>query len=109
MAISKFLWNQKCLAVFQDLFFSIHSPIDPAPSPVVLNEVTTNISNSQAPPAPEADTSYSQGNSNVIYEDVVELTPQIEAGQNYILTKCPAYEPHQPKQHKDHHLRRIAS
>ena len=61
----------------------------------MLNEVTPNINNPQAHPAPEADTSNSQGNSNVIYEDVAEQTPKLEANQNYILTKCPAYEPHQ--------------
>ena len=73
----------------------------------MLNEITRNTSKSQAPPAPEADTSNSQGNSNVIYEDVAEQTPKIEANQKYILTKCPAYEPHQA-QHKDHNQRRMA-
>ena len=54
------------------IFFSTHSLIDAIRSPVELNEGTPNTNNSQAPPAPEADTSNSQGISNVIYEDVAE-------------------------------------
>ena len=73
----------------------------------MLNEVTPNTNNFPAPPAP-ADTSNSQGNSNVIYEDVAEQTPKIEANQKYILTKCPAYEPHQLLS-KHHNQRRMAS
>ena len=74
----------------------------------MLNEVTPNTNNSQAPPVPETDTNDSQGNSNVIYEDVAEQTPKIEANQKYILTKCPAYEPHQLLC-KDRNQRRMAS
>ena len=73
---------------------------------MVLNEITPNTDKSQAPPAPETDTSSSHGNSNAIYEDVAEQTPKIEANQNYILTKCPAYETHQ-LQHKDHNKKRM--
>ena len=83
-------------------------PIISVSSPAMLNEFTPNTNNSQAPPAPEADTSNSQGNSNVIHEDVAEQTPKIEANQKYILTKCPAYEPHQLLS-KDHNQRRMAS
>ena len=74
---------------------------------MVLNEGTPDTNNSQTPPAPEADTSNSQGNSNVIYEDVAEQTPKLEANQTYILTKCPAYEPHQLLC-SDHNQRRMA-
>ena len=63
----------------------------------MFNEVTPNINNSQAPPAPEAEASISQGNSNVIYEDVPEQTLKIDVNQNYTLDKCPAYEPHCPQ------------
>ena len=73
----------------------------------MLNEVTPNTNKSQAPVAPEADTSKCQVNSNVIYEDVAEQTAKFEANQNYILTKCRAYELHQP-QHKYHNQRRMA-
>ena len=84
-----------------NFYFSfIHMPIDPVSSPVVLNEVTPNTNNSQAPPVPEADASGFQGNSS-------EQTPKIEANQNYILTKCPAYQTCQ-LQHKHQNQGRMA-
>ena len=74
---------------------------------MVLNEVTPNTNNSQAPPAPEIDTNNFQGNSDVVYEDVIQQTPKINYNQKNILTKCPAYEPHQLLC-KDHNQRRMA-
>jgi len=63
----------------------------------MLTEITPNPNNSQAPPASEADTGYSQGHYNVvIYEDVAEKTSNTVADQKYTLTKCPAYESHPP-------------
>ena len=59
---------------------------------MVLNEVIPNsTNNSQVPPASVADTSYSQGNSSVVYEDVAEQTSRVESDQSYIVTQCPAY------------------
>ena len=52
---------------------------------MVLNKVTPNST------ASAADTSYSQGNFNVIYEDVAEKTSRIDKEPSYIVTQCPAY------------------
>jgi len=61
----------------------------------MLTEIAPKPDNPQAPPASEADSSYSQGHSDVvIYEDVAEKNPNTVADQKYTLTKCPAYESH---------------
>jgi len=78
------------------IYFILYSHINPGPSSVMVTELTPNLNNSQAP-ASEADTSYSQGSTNVvIYEDVAEKIPHTIADHKYTLNKCPAYESHQP-------------
>ena len=72
-------------------------PIDHVSNTLVLNEVTPNTNSFQAP---EADARDSQENSS-------EQTTKIEDNQNYIITKCPAYETCQ-LQHKLYNQGRMA-
>ena len=61
-------------------------------SPVALNEVTPNSTNSQVPPpASVTDTSLQRNSNNAIYEDVTEQTPRIDIDPSYVITQCPAY------------------
>ena len=90
-------------------YFILHSPVAPVADPVVLNKGTHghDINSSQATAAPDTDTSYFQGNINVVYENMAEQSFQIDADRKYILTKCPAYEPCQPAPY-DHNHKRMA-
>jgi len=67
-------------------YFYFYSLADSVSNRVVLNSTTINL---PALPTSAMDTRNSQGNPNVSYEDVIEQT---NAGSNYILSKCPAYE-----------------
>ena len=94
-------------------YFILHSPIAPVTDPVVLNKGTRghdincghDINSSQATAAPYTDTSYSQENINVVYENMAEQSFKIDADRKYILTKCPAYEPCQPAPNDHNHKR----
>jgi len=80
------------VSIFKALF--THRHVDPVPSQEEeLHESTLNPHTPQVLPESEADTSYSQQQSNAIYEEIAEQTPKTDADPNYIITKCPAHEP----------------
>jgi len=80
------------VTIFKSLF--THRHVDQVPSQEEeLHGSTLNPHTPQVLSESEADTSYSQRQSNAIHEEIAEHTPKTEADPSYIITKCPAHEP----------------